>query len=164
MRLTKAKAEFFREIADRYRAATGKTVIEAGEAVAWAMARGELELSPDEVRKTFTAMMSAALQEDSTVDGDGNKIRLQWSLEVQGDGSDGKPVQRVLWAHIDAAEDEFLAESLRQQYRRIASDVASLKANLNYLNERRRAAGKREIQMSFDFSGDEPVGLSEAGS
>jgi hypothetical protein len=151
---TTKKARFLREIADHFSREKGLVKYDAGEVVDWAMARGDLDLSPAETRKILIGQMSSALREDTTTDRNGNKVRLRYNLQIKQVGPDGKVVQRFLWAHVDDADDVFLIESFRQMKAAIEGDVVAYRANAAFVCERRKEQGKREIQFPLDFWGD----------
>ena len=92
------------------------------------------------------------------------KVRLRHCVETKEKDAEGKTEQRILWAHIDDATDDFLLTALMQRHDKIKKDVQSLKADLDFLNARRAAAGKRLIQMSFNFTEEESDAVSDCGT
>jgi len=165
MRLSKRDAEHYRAVADEYARATGQTTIEVGDAVRWALAAGKLEASPQDLQELLGARMSAALRDHVARDREGRQVRLRYCVAVQTDSKDGaKAVQRYLWSHIDEAPEEFLIQALQQRRAQVRADVESLRADLEYLNERLRQAGKRPIQMSFDFDDEDDAGPVAEGA
>lgn len=161
MHLTKSEARHYREIADRYKLAVGEQTIEAGAAVRWALDRKELELLPATLQAIHAERLSEAMRMDVTRDRLGRKVRLRHCVKVPSTNEHGVPVQRHLWAHVDDAPDEHLRISLLQRRDQIQCDVDSLRADLDFANERLAAKGKSAIQMSFDFNlPEEPGDLS----
>lgn len=154
MRLSRSEAERLRNVADRYAREAGLTEIEVMEAVAWGVRQGELGLSEEEVHEVLVHRMSEALRCHNLKLPDGTRVRLRHCVEIMANGNGRALKQRTFWSHVDDARDEFLVESLRQRRGRIGADVTQLRADLEYINERREARGLRPIQMTFNF--DDP--------
>lgn len=159
MRLpSKDVANHYRLLADQYVQSSGCTEYELIDVVQWAMARGELELSPDDIAEIHRDRLGEALRTDVTKDAAGRKVRLRHCVQMILNGNERDPKQRCLWAHLDDARDEFLWESLNQRRSRIRADVEQLRADLDYINARRAARGLNPIQMSFDFTSEGSAG------
>ena len=156
MRLaSRAMAQHYREIADRYARETGETHCAVVDVVRWAMKRELLQITPGQLEDLYTKYMSAALREDQTTDEHGNSVRLRHcaAVECNGDGV------RTLWAHLDDATDEHLLLALRQRRRAIKADINALRADLNFINARREMRGLRSFQMDLcDFSDEDETG------
>src|ERR1700735_3300907 len=148
-RITSEAAKHYRNLADRFSRETGKTTFEVHEVVSWADRGGELELSPEEIASIHAGRLSEALRSDVATDDKKRTYRLRHCMEAPVAVEDGKFRQRTLWAHIDEATDDFLIVSLQQRRKRIADDVESLRMDLEIINERRVAAGKRPIQLGL---------------
>jgi hypothetical protein len=151
MRLSRATARHYRELADGYSRTTGQAEYQAADVIVWALGRRQLEMSPEDIRDYHTQRLSEALRSEKTVDGRGRQVRLRHCVESAVLNDDGVVRQRCLWAHLDTARDAFLLESLLQRRREIGRDVASLRADLDFINARRAARGAPPIQMTFDF-------------
>ena len=164
MRMSKAKAEHYRSVADEYVATIGSKEYAVSEVVTWGMQNGKLAFSREDIFDTHAERMSESLRLDTTTDGQGRKVRLRHCVETKEKDAEGKTEQRILWAHIDDATDDFLLTALMQRHDKIKKDVQSLKADLDFLNARRAAAGKRLIQMSFNFTEEESDAVSDCGT
>jgi hypothetical protein len=157
VRVTKKVAHSYLSIIDEYKRATGSTQYALADVYDWALDRGRLETSPEELKQYHVARFSAAARKDSTCDRHGRTVRVRHCLEIEQPG--GPP--RFLWADLEDASPEFLQESLRQRRDKIKDDVKALEADLDYINEILVRRGQRPIQLSFDFT---RPGAAEAGN
>src|SRR5262249_5671476 len=123
MRLSKADAEHFRNVADRYVLATGVKEFEVGDVVDWGMALGDLTMHRKRIRDVFMSDMSEALRSHVAKDEAGNQIRLRHCVQTLLKGNGSREQQQTLWAHLDDARDEFMIQSFRQRRRRCVADV-----------------------------------------
>ena len=165
MRYSKERLESYRNIIDRFCLATGQTQYEVSQVAAWAIDRGEVALSQDDLRHYHAEIFREASRTHTITDRHGNKVRVRHCVEVTVNGEQGfdKPVQKTLWAHADEAPTSFLIESLRQRRSRCAADIRQLKADLGHINEILQARGHRPIQMTFDFSSPDEAEPKTAG-
>lgn len=154
MRLSKQHAEEYRRLADEYAASHDKDQYEAAHVVSWAIGQGELSMSPEDVAEYHRERLSEALRSETKVDGKGRIIRTRHCVTNTARNSEGRPVQQVLWGHLDSAPVHFLRSSLDQRRNRICADVAALRADVDAINERFTKQKKPLIQMSFNFDGD----------
>jgi hypothetical protein len=105
--------------------------------------------------RRMAAEMDEALRDAVVIDAQGRAVHLWHSVEVTKQDKDGTPLTTRLWSRIDNAEDDFLVQSLTQRRNGLLNDVISLHADLDFINDRREAAGKRPLQLLLDFSRDE---------
>ena len=154
MRFKKTALDRGRNLIERYCLATGKTLYRLSDVYDWARERQELPMGEEAVRLVNLQLLEEASRTD-TVEGPKGKVRLRHCVEGITSNGDSEPHQETLWAHVDDAPYAFIFESFRQRRGRVAADVRQLKADLDFVNERYRARGEREIQLNFDFSDDE---------
>jgi hypothetical protein len=160
MRLNKDMADVYRNAADQFKVATGRTEYEALEVVRWAVARRLIEVSPEEIEDIHRERLAESLRLD-VGSHNGQKVRLRHCCIVPTPSDDGKKlIQRTLWSHVDDATDDFLLTSLTQRRSQIQGDVNQLRADIDFINARRLQQNKRPIEMSFDFNQKPPEAAS----
>lgn len=162
MHLNNEATKLYRELVARYKRVHVIETVEVHDVVRWAIARGDLELPPAALVLLHAERMSEALRTETAQDEYGRKVRLHHCVETQTKSAEGRLLQRFLWAHIDDAADEHLMTSLQQRRGKVAADVQSLRADLDFINSRRRANHKPPIQMSFDFTDEAGSGTLSA--
>jgi hypothetical protein len=151
MRVSKRIREAYLELVDQYVRETRQTTYTIGELVAWGMGQGRLQMSPAQKADFHAWIFSESLRADRLSDCRGREVRARHCVTVRKMNEVGKSVPLCLWSHIDDATDEFLLESFRSRKAAIRSDLLSLKADFDFVNERRQVQGKRPFQMTFDF-------------
>lgn len=155
MRLPRAEAAAWRELDDRYVHETGNVEHDLAAVILWADDEGidTPGIDPLDFRVT---RLSVALQSDVARDARGRVIRNRYSKTVQVEEEGGRLVQRTLWAHFEAASDEFRFASLHQRREQVAQDVERLRADVDRTNEHREARGVPRVQMAFNFDAQQP--------
>jgi hypothetical protein len=148
VRVNKKVASSYLSIIDEYKLATGNTQYALADVYDWALARGRLETSPEELKEYHVGRFSAAARKDSFRDAQGRSVRVRHCVEISQPG--GPP--RFLWSDLEDASPSFLEQSLRQRRDKIHADVLALEADLDYINEILVRRGQRPIQLSFDFT------------
>lgn len=160
MRLSKAAAEYYRSLADRYAREKDVKEYELGEVIAWANEKDLLDLTPREITEVHCTLLSEALRSDMGKDSQGRRVRLRHCVESVRNGNGRTPQLRAVWAHVDHAKAGFLRRSLEQRRQRIVRDVEQLKADLEYINGRLARRNANQITMTFDFTASDNDGMA----
>jgi len=148
VRVTKKVANSYLSIIDEYKHATGITQYALADVYDWALERGRLETSPEELKQYHVARFSAAARKDSVRDANGATVRVRHCLEIEQPGGPS----RFLWVDLeDDVPRDFLEQSLVQRRDKIHDDLKALQADRDYINELLVRRGQRPIQLSLPF-------------
>src|SRR5262245_6552837 len=151
MYFSKARREYYLGLADRYRLETGNATCSIQEVYEWARARGDLEYSPEEIRKMHLAGFLDALSSDHAKYR-GKKVRRRLCATYAVSDGNGRQVQKTIWAIVEEANDDFLHVAMDQLHAGVADDVESIKVQQEYVNSFLQRRGARLVNLDFDFN------------
>jgi hypothetical protein len=86
VRIRQKVASSYLSIIDEYKGATGCVKYILARVYDWALARGRLETSPEELKEYHVGRFSAAARKDSIRDAKGRSVRVRHCLEISQPG------------------------------------------------------------------------------
>lgn len=161
----KSYQESMTDLADKYRAITGKEPVTSEEVGQWAIDNGEWDVPREAKLKRFKGDFSDAMRKATRVDAQGREVRKEAAsryaeLYVDDDGNE-RSVQKWLWVDAQEASAEHMRSSFMLRHNSIGSDVKALARDVASANDNNPNLAECPIQMSFDFTeyavDDEPT-------
>jgi hypothetical protein len=150
------------QVADEFTAVTGRKTYHLHAVLDWALANGKLDQPPP---RSFYEYHLPRLAKALRHARDGKGARDYWCApsgdeppegngdeSPDGNGEEAPGRQLTLWGNFENIDDDFAIHALMTRHNGVVRDVAQLQADLDRLNERRQARGRRPVQLSFDFT------------
>jgi len=140
------------ELILRFREENANKPFENRFVAAWAMKEkmwsGPL---PGSLPKVLKKELSRVAKKARHIDQQGRSVRTLHAAKIALSLSDGKPVQRVLWDHLDTMSLDHAQTSFTQRWVQIAGSSTSLSRDKDSFNQNNPNAAGRPIQLTFNF-------------
>jgi len=149
----KSKNEIIQDLAEEWRAQTGKSPIDAGDFAAWLIREKGWQPEPVTAFKVIRKEVQRALREQYIDDPQGRRVRRKHPQRIAVEMKDGSQEQHVLWHDIREASRPEMQAAFQQRRFGVVLDCHRLKTDVDSYNENWNTSTV-SIQMEFDFTDD----------
>lgn len=102
--------------------------------------------------KALMQAFGRILRSSTLTTDDGRSVRMFQSYVRLVEDDSGKKVQRHFWKDIREMQRHEMLVSVDERSKHIKDSVESLKADVDFWNDKVRQRGERKIQLKWDFS------------